>query len=213
MAGARGAQRVWKSAVELEGHLAQHGLNPALYGVGGAKSVEQLREEIAKGESLLRTEGGRLERVVEVLSVMVRGRGGTFLLEDRQVLPTGESRSRRGVFLSEKLVPGEDWRAAVPRAVTEELGSLRAADSDEFEIRVDEATYRKTVAEKVSNSYPGLLSKYHMHTVQAEVTLASAPLPAEYFDTWEPRPGGRLRTFWRWGPADSADGEGENLWS
>lgn len=183
MAGARGAQRVWKSAVELEGHLAQHGLNPALYGVGGAKSVEQLREEIVKGETLLRTaEGGRLERVVEVLSVMVRGRGGTFLLEDRQVLPTGESRNRRGVFLSEKLVPGEDWRAAVPRAVTEELGSLRAADSDEFEIRVDEASYRKTVAEKVSNSYPGLLSKYCMHTVQAEVTLASAPLPAEPFE-------------------------------
>lgn len=44
------------------------------------------------------------------------------LTEAKQQLPDGRVRSR-GIPLSEKLLPGEDWREAALRAVAEELGS------------------------------------------------------------------------------------------
>lgn len=44
------------------------------------------------------------------------------LFEDEQVLPDGRSR-RRNVAVSEKMVCGEPWLAALHRAVKEELSS------------------------------------------------------------------------------------------
>lgn len=45
------------------------------------------------------------------------------LEEEFQVRPGGAVR-RRGLPLSEKLLPGEDWRDGVGRAIKEELGSV-----------------------------------------------------------------------------------------
>lgn len=44
------------------------------------------------------------------------------LVEQRQVLPDGRERTRN-LPLAEKMIGGEPWRAAVLRAVSEELGS------------------------------------------------------------------------------------------
>lgn len=45
------------------------------------------------------------------------------LMEAQQTLPDGRVR-RRALPLSEKLVAGEEWRIALPRAIQEELGSV-----------------------------------------------------------------------------------------
>jgi hypothetical protein len=46
-----------------------------------------------------------------------------------QCKPLADGRTReRGTALSEKLLAGEDWRSAAPRAVAEELGSILPED-------------------------------------------------------------------------------------
>lgn len=45
------------------------------------------------------------------------------LVEEKQIRPNGSVRSR-GLPLSEKLHGSEEWEAAIPRAIEEELGSI-----------------------------------------------------------------------------------------
>lgn len=61
-------------------------------------------------------------------------------MEDFQVLPSGAVR-RRGLPLSEKLLPGESWQDGVKRAILEELGS--ALDTSTLSYRVHEAQYKQ----------------------------------------------------------------------
>lgn len=111
-----------------------------------AKTVRELQEEVAKGETKLCERDGRLIRYVEVLSLAVERyllgkygrfsvlghshprtstdfnkdsacRNGKVLWEAEQTFPDGRKR-KRNVLLSEKLVYGENWRGAVPRWVT-----------------------------------------------------------------------------------------------
>ena len=50
-------------------------------------------------------------------------------MEDFQVRPNGAIR-RRQLPLSEKLLPDEDWREGVARAIREELGSVLPGEPD-----------------------------------------------------------------------------------
>lgn len=61
------------------------------------------------------------------------------LEEEFQVRPNGAVR-RRGLPLSEKLLPGEDWRDGVERAIKEELGSVLPSGPMQF--MVDDGRHR-----------------------------------------------------------------------
>jgi hypothetical protein len=61
------------------------------------------------------------------------------LEEEFQVRPNGSIR-RRGLPLSEKLLPSEDWRNGVERAIREELGTVLPDGPLQFEI--DDSRYR-----------------------------------------------------------------------
>ena len=54
-------------------------------------------------------------------------------------MPNGSVR-RRGLPLSEKLLPHESWQDGVKRAITEELGSVLQSESPSYE--VDTSKYR-----------------------------------------------------------------------
>ena len=67
---------------------------------------------------------------------------------------------------SEKLIGAEDWRAAAPRAVAEELGSALAPG---YTLAVDEASLVRADVDRVSLSYPDLSSRYAMFSVAARI--------------------------------------------
>jgi hypothetical protein len=140
---------------ELESWLSSHGVDTSQYGRGHAKPLSLLLDEVADGETTLALVGGAPLRHVSVVNVTVRGAGGRSLVEARQVLPSGAVRPRE-MPLSEKMLPGEAWRAAVARGVAEELGAVLPAG---HVLTLEEETYREEVEEKESQSYPGLRSR------------------------------------------------------
>ncbi|KAI8470363.1 MAG: hypothetical protein J3K34DRAFT_260047 [Monoraphidium minutum] len=137
---------------ELEAWLAAHGVPTAEYGVGTAKSVADLFEEVQKGESVLQLVEGAPTRAVSVLSLLITNDAGQVLTEARQRLPDGRERAR-GLPLSEKMLPGEGWRQAAARAVAEELGSaLPPGWRTQFELR--EGSHATSLRRLASPSYP-----------------------------------------------------------
>mmetsp|Transcript_22305 Transcript_22305/g.56751 ORF Transcript_22305/g.56751 Transcript_22305/m.56751 type:complete len:244 (-) Transcript_22305:867-1598(-) len=185
------------SVNELEAWLVQNGVDTSQYGRQLAKTVADLLEEQSKSESILDVVDGRAQRIVRVLSMHIRNNRGQILYEDEQILPDGRSR-RRNVTVSEKLIADESWKDAVPRAVREELGTVLPPD---YEISVQEETYRQLEEYSASMSYPGLLTRYIFHRVNARVT----GLPQGAFETREERPGGQLITRWVWRDADEVE--------
>ena len=184
------------SAQELGRFLCDRGrLDLSKWGRGGAKTVEDLLEEVRAGETTL-TEGGPgggVARSVSVLSIRVSREDGAVLTEARQRFPDGRERRREDTYVAEKLLPGEAWQDGVRRGVQEELGSA-VPDGQSLEVDVDAASYARSETSRVSSSYPGLMSHYVCHEVAARVR----PLPQEDFETREPRPGGFLVTSWAW---------------
>lgn len=155
-----------------------------------AKTVGELLDEVQNQESVLEIEGDKALRIVNVLSLHILNSRGQVLFEDEQVLPDGRSR-RRNVAVSEKMVCGEPWLAALHRAVKEELSSALPPN---YQVTPLENTYFLRTEYSSSMSYPGLLTKYIFHRVKAHVT----GIPESPFSTVEIRPGGQLLTKWVW---------------
>ncbi|KAL4424892.1 hypothetical protein ABPG77_002115 [Micractinium sp. CCAP 211/92] len=182
------------SAEELAEWLSGNGIAISSYGQGSAKSVAQLWEEVEAGETQLFMDTGRPLREVSVLNVLLRNSKGQTLYEAEQVLPNG-ARRRRGLPLSEKLLPGERWQEAAVRGVLEELGPVLPQEPQAGGVEVDEASMEESVETKESQSYPGLLSKYVCKRVSARVLSG---LPEEDFSTEEERSDGILQHCWVW---------------
>lgn len=175
---------------ELKQWLESTGICTAFYGKGTSRPVDDLLDEVIKKESVLAVDDGRPMRMVNVLSLQVTNSEGQILYEAQQVLPDGRVRCRN-VPLSEKLVGSENWRSAVYRAVTEELGTVLPGVP---KVQVYDDTYRIETEIGDSMSYPGLKTKYMFHRVAVTVE----GLPNGPFTTSEPRPNGTLVTHWTW---------------
>lgn len=93
------------------------------------------------------------------------------LVEDRQVFTNGRVRPRPHIptSLAEKLKRGEDLRAALARAMAEELG-IR-----EYHILSD---FTETTETKQSQSFPGLESEYRVFKV--DVLIDGSEVKDEY---------------------------------
>ncbi|VFQ65402.1 unnamed protein product [Cuscuta campestris] len=134
----------------------------------GTKNVINLWIEISEGESSLSDSVPPI-RTLEVVSVRVIRKDNKVLVESHQELSDGSVRNR-GRPLSEKMKPCESVESAVLRAIKEELGQIVGRDSDFKEIvRIRPNSYAKKVEERVSVSYPGLLARYVLHTIDATV--------------------------------------------
>jgi len=157
--GAQGAARpapAFPSPSELEAWLRGRGVDNRGWGSGASKSLRNLFDEVAAGESVLFETGpaeaaaaasGALRRV-EVVSLTLACPPPPpspsppsppssppspppglpmVLVEVSQVLPDGRARARGLVPLGEKMRAGEGWQEAALRGVREELGSAAAA--------------------------------------------------------------------------------------
>jgi hypothetical protein len=95
------------------------------------------------------------------VQVIIR-RGQQVLLEAEQVMENGSHRFRNQPP-SEKLKPGETYLDATRRCLQEELGALPEA------IHISPETHSVHTERRDSSSYPGLLTEYTFHRVEAQV--------------------------------------------
>lgn len=150
---------MFKYINELVAWLNQYNIDTSLWGEGNAKSVIHLWDEVSSGEVILMDDPPR--RVVHVVQVVIR-RNRQVLLEAEQVLGNG-SRRFRNQPPSEKFKPGESYLDAAHRCLQEELNAPAEA------IHLLPESYAPRVELLDSYSYPGLLTEYLFHLVDAEV--------------------------------------------
>lgn len=147
------------SVLELQIWLNDNGIDTLLWGKDGAKQVVDLWDELVGGETAV-TSPPPL-RLVHVTQLHIR-KGDQLLLEVAQELKDGQRRSRNRPP-SEKMKPGESYKETAVRCLQEEIGIPAEA------ITLLPATHKQTQKERNSPSYPGLLTQYTFHTVEAQI--------------------------------------------
>lgn len=150
-------------AAWMEDRLPSGGAAMSLWGrKPGTKRLANLWTELVEGETALEDLRPPRRRV-EVVSVKIVNARGERLLESHQEMASGDVR-RRGRFLSEKMRPGESVAEACRRGMLEELGpELGSGES----VVLDLGSHVCEEEERESISYPGLLTRYVLHTLQA----------------------------------------------
>jgi ADP-ribose pyrophosphatase YjhB (NUDIX family) len=159
------------SVVQLEAWLKANGMDTALWGVGGAKSVQNLWSELIAGESQLQADPPL--RLVQVVNVIIR-QGQHLLVEAKQEFGENQTRDRSSPP-AEKIKPGESPVEAAIRCLQEEM----EVNPDRVKILAWTAEPEQVRLE--SPSYPGLISNYIRYEVEAKV----AGLPRRPFSTIE----------------------------
>lgn len=168
--------------------LLQRHVDFTRFGIGSAKKLTDLLEEVEKGETILLEENGRLVRQVSVvtINVFVDVNGDLYrLVEDRQVFDDGRLRRRNlPSSISEKLHRDEDVLIAISRALKEEIGV------SEFTILTSAPS--TSVEKKESSSYPGIVSYYAL--TKMDVLIALSEYKAEGYQETE----NDLTTYFVW---------------
>lgn len=144
------------------------------------KRVSNLWCELVEGEISLE-DSRPPKRTAHVASVKIRNDQGHVLVEAYQQMADGRVRPRNRP-LSEKMRPGEHVEEACLRGIFEELGCQMGAR--ERVVMVPES-YRREEEERESFSYPGLPTRYVIHTMVAHIEH----LPSTEFSTDEDESG------------------------
>ncbi len=148
---------------ELLRILNEHDIPVETWGIGKAKTIEHLLNEINAGECVLKEDGetGVLARHFAFLAMNVffQDEGKRYkLVEEKQVFKDGRERIRNlDSSLGEKIKVGEhDINSVIIRGIEEELG---------IEDSVTIGEVHKIYEEVESMSYPGLVSKRDKYAV------------------------------------------------
>jgi hypothetical protein len=179
--------------------LLDCGIDISAWGIGDAKTVDQLVKEIISYESSLdRTETGELVRSVEVaqgIITYIDENGDKLqLVEEKQVFNDGRVRVRdhlSDISVSEKMKPREDPLDALLRGMMEELEieeGMKIAENPEVDFKDED-----------SLSYPGLRSQYRIYTFAVELD-PSAYIPEGYAEWQEDK-----TNYFVWKKVDSED--------
>ena len=185
---------------ELILFLTKHHIDISLYGVGQAKTVEQLFKEIKEGETYLQLIDDRLHRCIEIVNIILYDDlSDRYLREKEQQFHPINGRNEyfrsRNSFIAEKMKGGENVNDAINRGLKEEINidgkfgySLTTVVEFDFSV-----------------SYPGLMTKYVVNNVVIKINVKDYPTInhdsfkiTEYLDE---KP--RLTTTWEWQPLRS----------
>ena len=123
----------------------------------GTKNIEDLKNEIDKGETNLEFRNNQLFRVVKLISIHIQVKLGDkifTLAEDKQIFFTGAIRKRNLKCIAEKIKYNEKPELTLKRALEEEIG-----------LTIDKKAIFQGETEdiKTSPSYPGLNSIYQIY--------------------------------------------------
>jgi hypothetical protein len=146
---------------QLDDLLKEHSVDTTIWGTGKTRTLVDLFLEIAAGETVLTIEEGRLTRTLHVVGINVTC-GEYRLKEDRQELTDGRVRHRElSVSCAEKIIGGEDPKAAAVRCLKEEL---------QIDVHPSELIAKVShTTDNLSNSYPGLYTIYYRNPFEYEM--------------------------------------------
>ncbi len=144
---------------DLQLWFEEVGIDVANWGRGESKHIEDLWEEISSGETVLQDDPPL--RILNVVQVIIR-KNDTILMEIEQEFDTGRRRSRNRPP-SEKMKPDEGYIVAALRCINEELGL------DSQKVVLDIETYKQELQILDSPSFPGLQTKFNIHSIEAVV--------------------------------------------
>mmetsp|Transcript_86208 Transcript_86208/g.222030 ORF Transcript_86208/g.222030 Transcript_86208/m.222030 type:complete len:794 (-) Transcript_86208:390-2771(-) len=150
--------------------LTEHNIDTTKFGVGKAKTLAELSEEVRSGTARLMldaTEHKKLVRVVDVVVLRVCPQGqDSFLVETQEVFPDG--RTRENNFLpGEKKEPHENTQQAAQRILADFLGMQG------HHVQLDLMKIRRIEEERPSPSYPGVTTVYRKEIVNVVLTTTN----------------------------------------
>ncbi|MAT41639.1 MAG: hypothetical protein CL609_04805 [Anaerolineaceae bacterium] len=176
------------SVEELKSWLIKNQIPIQEWGLGHAKTILQLYHEINKGECKLLNDPPK--RILPVVQVIIQ-RDHLVLVELEQELSDLRKR-KRCLPPSEKMKPDETWLSAAIRCLDEEL----SLQPNQFTILSKNC--EPIIHERLSQSYPGLPSQYHVYSVHVRAN----DLPEiEFWTDEKADPGNKTavrRHLWGW---------------
>lgn len=143
--------------------LQEHGINAAeLYGKGEAKSLYEFSQEIARGESYLQSDDGKLVRIVDVVLLKVKDS-----VSNKILLEVSRSNDKTGSSRKKEQLPGAKSRPneniyATARRICNVLLGIR----DEFLVFGGHTLIEE---QTTSKGYPGMSTCYRKHIIDASV--------------------------------------------
>lgn len=156
------------SLENLNGLLRHHCIDASKF----PKGAESLWKEIQAGETVMELKDGLLRRKISVVSICCyhsTSQGQRLrLIEERQVLKSGEERRRGQPFVAEKVKPGETAQAAALRGLKEEL-EVSGPEIVVTPIEPNSDNGLKKSAQEDSRSFPGLTTFYERLYFQTEI--------------------------------------------
>lgn len=186
---------LFKSIAELKTWLTENNVPFTSWGVGQSKSIENLFEELERGESCL--SANPPVREVNVVQLIIK-QAGNVLVEKEQILADNRIRYR-SLPPSEKIHGGESWQDAAVRCAEEEL------QLDGVDVHVKTRQCIPVNKERESDSYPGLRCVYNIYMVEVVVPT----LPQTDFWTNENNDVGTDtiigKHLWGWVPENSVE--------
>ena len=144
---------------ELRDLLISYHIPVQTWGVGDAKKIDDLYNEVRHGESILTEDRNKkLIRDVSIvkIDILYKDKVGTYrLTEDYQEFSDGRRRViKHECPVGEKMKPHETPQQAFERALSEELAITRPIPGRAIKSRL---------VMKASRSYPGLICRYREH--------------------------------------------------
>lgn len=152
--------QTFENADSLRAWLSARNIDTTLWNTGNSKSVSHLWNELENGDTVLQDRPAL--RLVEVVQIRIRAHE-SFLVEAIQEFEDGRRRTRNQLP-SEKIKPGETYQEAALRCLREEL-HISAKN-----VQLISESYEKTGLEIDAKSYPGLLTRYTIHHIEAAVS-------------------------------------------
>lgn len=214
----------------LEDNLCDHGVDTSKWGIDGAKSLEELHEELheERAISFELDENGRLLRVMDVVKLWILvdlgdGEMRTLMEPKRRKRNSTGSHWKQGDEEMEGKPPqqkvGTDqrWEDAMYQAIADRLDISAEEQKELFEWRWN--TYRKKIQVdegRIDHGYLGLWSRYSIHEIDLVVKdpksqrLAPLGLP-DGMDFMTVQKSGFHSAFghrqhaWRWVPVSKTD--------
>ncbi|XVF82822.1 hypothetical protein PTKIN_Ptkin16aG0081000 [Pterospermum kingtungense] len=135
----------------------------------GTRNVHNLWLELTLGESSLSNTNPPLYTVEMILVTIINNSNNKKVLHESYQLLSNGSMQPCWTPLSKRMKDGESPEDAAHRAIKAELGSVLRVDDVKEIVRILPGTYNKVVSELMSWSYPGLRSRYVIHTVKSYV--------------------------------------------
>jgi len=147
--------------------LVEHNIDPAKFGVGKAKNIEHLAQEVQTGASRLMldaTEHKKLVRVVDIVVLKLNpGSEQRLLIEAKEQFPDGRTRETMRLPGTKK-EPHENARQTCERVLKEFLNI-----DDLKMVKFDFSTVERQEEEIDSPSFPGVTTVYRKELVECKV--------------------------------------------